>query len=300
MSASRHFARLLATALLLALPLFATKASADAGSALSEVRTTLATAGLLDDPLALAGAVTTLGEVRITHHLSTSEPLIDVTWDSRDAAGQPVAATVRIARRVTGQLDIERSDVAGRARFARKRVDDDAVRQVSLRFTDGRWRVTAMSAVVLASRGGRTSLPLVDLNTRAVSSGHLSVLSDLDELAVLPQTCAVTPPGDSVRVFVSGVARDAVVTVFANGHSFAAKADGCPRCSKGYKGRFALLETMLFTETLKRMVVQSKPVQEIKQAAIGEGMVTLRRAAILNAMRGKTSLEEVVRVTLAD
>lgn len=226
MSASRLIARLLPAALVLALSLFATKASADAGPALSEVRTTLSAAGLLDDPLAHAGAVTTLGEVRITHHLSTSEPLIDVTWDSRDHAGMPVAATVRIARRVTGQLDIERTDVVGRARFARKQVDDDALRQVSMRWSEGRWRVTAMSAVVLASRGGRTSLPLVDLNTRAVSSGHLSVLSDLDELAVLPQTCAVTAPGDSVRVFVSGVAKDAVVTVFANGRSFAAKADG--------------------------------------------------------------------------
>ncbi len=225
MSASRLIARFLPTALVLALSLFATRASADAGSALTEVRTTLAAAGLLDDPLAHAGAVTALGEVRITHHLSTSEPLIDVTWDARDSAGQPVAATVRIARRVTGQLDIERTNAVGRARFARKQVDDDAVRQVSLRLSDGRWRVTAMSAVVLASRGGRTSLPLVDLNTHAVSSGHLSVLSDLDELAVLPQTCAVTAPGDSVRVFVSGVAKDAVVTVFANGRSFAATAD---------------------------------------------------------------------------
>lgn len=37
---------------------------------------------------------------------------------------------------------------------------------------------------------------------------------------------AVTAPGDSVRVFVSGVDKDAVVTVFANGHSFAARSDG--------------------------------------------------------------------------
>ncbi|MFN8587635.1 MAG: hypothetical protein U0704_07500 [Candidatus Eisenbacteria bacterium] len=218
--------RLLVFALCSALSLFATKASADAGSAIEEVRTALATSGLLNDPLALAGAVTTLGDVRITHHLRTTEPVIDVTWDERDPAGQPVAATVRIARRVTGKLDIERTDLTGRERFSRKAVDDDAVRQVSMQRSGGRWRVRAMSAEVLASRGGRTRLPLVDLNTHAVSSGHLSVLSDLDELAVLPQTCAVTPAGDSVRVFVSGVAKDAVVTVFANGRSFAAHNDG--------------------------------------------------------------------------
>ena len=81
---------------------------------------------------------------------------------------------------------------------------------------------------------------------------------------------------------------------------FSPTPEGCGRCAKGYKGRFALLESLSFTETIKRMVVQCKPVQEIKKQAIEEGMITLRRAAILNAMRGKTSLEEVVRVTLPD
>jgi type IV pilus assembly protein PilB len=79
---------------------------------------------------------------------------------------------------------------------------------------------------------------------------------------------------------------------------FGPNKDGCGRCTRGYKGRFALLETMPFTETIKRMVVQGKPIQEISAQAEAEGMITLRRAALLNAMRGKTSLEEVVRVTL--
>jgi len=74
--------------------------------------------------------------------------------------------------------------------------------------------------------------------------------------------------------------------------------DGCGRCTRGYKGRFALLETMPFSESIKRMVIQGKSAQEIQEQAISEGMITLRRAALLNAMRGKTSLEEVVRVTL--
>jgi type IV pilus assembly protein PilB len=81
---------------------------------------------------------------------------------------------------------------------------------------------------------------------------------------------------------------------------FAPTTDGCGRCARGYKGRFALLETMPFTESIKRMVVSGKPIQEIKKQAIAEGMITLRNCALLNAMRGKTSLEEVARVTLAD
>jgi hypothetical protein len=78
-----------------------------------------------------------------------------------------------------------------------------------------RWRVMVVSPWVGLTPHGTASLPLVDLNTNAVSGGFLSVLSDLDELAVYPQTCAVTAPGDSVRVFIGGLEPDAAVCVFA-------------------------------------------------------------------------------------
>jgi type IV pilus assembly protein PilB len=81
---------------------------------------------------------------------------------------------------------------------------------------------------------------------------------------------------------------------------FSNTPEGCGRCARGYKGRFALLETMPFSEQIKRMVVLGKSIQEIKSQSVADGMITLRQAALLNAMRGKTSLEEVARVTLAD
>ncbi len=76
--------------------------------------------------------------------------------------------------------------------------------------------------------------------------------------------------------------------------------DGCPRCKNGYRGRFALLETFFTTERLKRMIVEGSSSYDLKQAAISEGMLTLRRVGILNALRGKTSLQEVLRVTMDD
>ncbi|HLQ36813.1 MAG TPA: ATPase, T2SS/T4P/T4SS family [Planctomycetota bacterium] len=75
---------------------------------------------------------------------------------------------------------------------------------------------------------------------------------------------------------------------------------GCPRCTNGYKGRFAILETMRMTEPVKRMVVDRAHIGDIKALALKEGMLTLRRCGILNALRGKTSLEEVESVTMAD
>ncbi len=81
---------------------------------------------------------------------------------------------------------------------------------------------------------------------------------------------------------------------------FTCSPDGCGRCSGGYRGRFAILETLFLDDTLKRMVVEGRSVAEIKTEAVRQGMLTLRRVGLMNALRGRTSLEEVVRVTVAD
>jgi len=76
---------------------------------------------------------------------------------------------------------------------------------------------------------------------------------------------------------------------------------GCGRCKNGYTGRFALLETMPMNEAIKRLIVQGKPAIDIKTAAVMDhGMITLRRCAVLNSLRGHTSIDEVLRVTMPD
>ncbi|MBL8858235.1 MAG: Flp pilus assembly complex ATPase component TadA [Planctomycetes bacterium] len=79
---------------------------------------------------------------------------------------------------------------------------------------------------------------------------------------------------------------------------FQANPAGCARCSGGYKGRFAILETLYLDEKLKRMIVEGRSVHDLRAEAITQGMLTLRRVGLLNALRGRTSLEEVMRVTL--
>jgi type IV pilus assembly protein PilB len=76
---------------------------------------------------------------------------------------------------------------------------------------------------------------------------------------------------------------------------------GCPRCKGGYTGRFALLETMPLNEDIQRLIIEGKSALDLKNAAIRDhGMISLRRAGILNALRGATSVEEVLRVTMPD
>jgi type IV pilus assembly protein PilB len=75
---------------------------------------------------------------------------------------------------------------------------------------------------------------------------------------------------------------------------------GCPRCNNGYAGRFAILETLPMTEDVKRIIIKGGSAQEIKKAALANGMMTLRRCGLRAAARGRTSIEAVISTTLQD
>jgi len=76
------------------------------------------------------------------------------------------------------------------------------------------------------------------------------------------------------------------------------RAKGCGRCTNGYKGRFAILETMRMREDIRRIVIEGGSALDIRGKALEHNMITLRRCALLNSMRGKTSIEEVLTMTL--
>ncbi|MFH1226545.1 MAG: ATPase, T2SS/T4P/T4SS family [Planctomycetota bacterium] len=76
------------------------------------------------------------------------------------------------------------------------------------------------------------------------------------------------------------------------------KAVGCPKCNEGYKGRFAFLEALEADDEMRKMIIKNAPVLDIKEYAIkNKSMVTLRRCGLMNVMRGKTTIEEVLRMT---
>ena len=76
---------------------------------------------------------------------------------------------------------------------------------------------------------------------------------------------------------------------------------GCQTCNgTGYKGRIALYEVMRFGEDLREMVLQGASTAELKMAAIRGGMRSLRMEGIQKVLQGVTTIEEVMRVTMAD
>ncbi len=73
---------------------------------------------------------------------------------------------------------------------------------------------------------------------------------------------------------------------------------GCTTCrGSGYSGRVAIAETLRLSDELRELMVQRAPVSRIRQAAVAEGFVGLREAALALARAGHTTLEEVKRVT---
>jgi len=73
---------------------------------------------------------------------------------------------------------------------------------------------------------------------------------------------------------------------------------GCDQCfNTGYRGRIGIYEIMLMDNKLKSLVQRTFDAYQIKQEALKQGMVTLRRDGIEKVLRGITSIEEVIRVT---
>jgi len=75
------------------------------------------------------------------------------------------------------------------------------------------------------------------------------------------------------------------------------RAVGCSACSKtGYRGRKALLELLVVSEDVERLIIEGGTADDIHKLAVEQGMVTLRNSGLRKALEGETTLEEVLRV----
>jgi type IV pilus assembly protein PilB len=78
------------------------------------------------------------------------------------------------------------------------------------------------------------------------------------------------------------------------------KGRGCDDCGgMGMKGRQGLYEVMSMTPSLRKHILQNASGQEIRDAAIQDGMLTLRMDGWLKVMKGIVPLEQVIRETSA-
>ncbi len=71
---------------------------------------------------------------------------------------------------------------------------------------------------------------------------------------------------------------------------------GCEKCGNGYKGRKAIYEIMPISAAIRRILHETVTAERIEEAAVAEGMNTLRMAGARNVVEGITSIAEMVRV----
>jgi general secretion pathway protein E len=73
---------------------------------------------------------------------------------------------------------------------------------------------------------------------------------------------------------------------------------GCGHCrGTGYKGRHAIGEVLYLNDELRELIIARSPIRSIKEAARANGTRFLREAALDLVATGKTTLEEMNRVT---
>lgn len=75
-------------------------------------------------------------------------------------------------------------------------------------------------------------------------------------------------------------------------------ATGCEHCNgSGYLGRTGLLELLVLSDPIRRLILQRAEAHEIKRAAVEAGMRTMYQDGVYKILAGTTTLEEVLRVT---
>ncbi len=76
------------------------------------------------------------------------------------------------------------------------------------------------------------------------------------------------------------------------------KGKGCNHCNKsGYRGRMGIYELMVMSSAIRELTFKGEPTQVIRKLARKQGMRTLFEDGIIKALKGQTTIDEILRVT---
>ncbi|MFZ2960817.1 MAG: ATPase, T2SS/T4P/T4SS family [Candidatus Ozemobacteraceae bacterium] len=78
-----------------------------------------------------------------------------------------------------------------------------------------------------------------------------------------------------------------------------AKGAGCPDCdSSGYRGRQGIYEVLAMSGKFRELVETKGSPEDMRRQAVADGMVTLRESGLYKVLTKRTTMEEVIRVTM--
>jgi len=94
----------------------------------------------------------------------------------------------------------------------------------------------------------------------------------------------------NLKSFAESSSEDCEITLY--------KPVGCEACGGiGYKGRIAIIEFLLMTDNVRKLIMAHEEAGMIQRQAIESGMMTMSVDGISKSLQGLTSIEEVLRVT---
>ena len=75
-----------------------------------------------------------------------------------------------------------------------------------------------------------------------------------------------------------------------------ANKEGCEHCSKGYKDRIAVLETLLINDDIKNAITNGLKKEELRKLVYGGDVITLLQDGLDKVLKGETSFEEIMKI----
>lgn len=123
-----------------------------------------------------------------------------------------------------------------------------------------------------------------------ISIGHIHKL----EMLALQGGVGATNPSKTNQADVTALSStESTIT-----HLWRASDEGCDTCNhSGYRGRMGIYEVLPNTEKVQQLIVNSSTSEKIEKQAIEDGMVTMQVDGLIKALRGQTTIEEILRVT---
>lgn len=119
---------------------------------------------------------------------------------------------------------------------------------------------------------------------RLLRAGGIGSVKKLHELEQAAAQAGVGGEDDSLSTSEAGITR-----------LWRAHPDGCPHCRfSGYQGRLGICEVLPNSDRARQLIADKAPTAALQQLAIAEGMVPLPCDGLVKALRGLTSLEEIL------
>lgn len=102
------------------------------------------------------------------------------------------------------------------------------------------------------------------------------------------------------KAAAAGIGGDAPLSTDENGIKTLWRADETDDndgSHSGYKGRIGIYEVLGNSQAVQKLIISSATSNQIQEQAVSEGMMTMQVDGLIKALRGETTIAEVLRVT---